>query len=159
MIKDTQTTVRVQACQKNLHNNPPVRSSQFPGPGVYVWRAITHQLPWLPLLALFLLWPSALPYSCCLCSLASLPLDQMEEWGRRDEDGDNSPLLWCSTLASGLNLGLKFYSVDQCLYSSQRSRSWLRLSVSLRVHVSQKHWSLGERACGWLCLWQEIQSR
>lgn len=28
-----------------LYNNPPVRSSQFPGPGVYVCRAITHQLP------------------------------------------------------------------------------------------------------------------
>lgn len=60
---------------KTLHNTPPVRSSQFPGPGVYVSGAITHQVPWLPLSAFCVLWHSPLPYSCCLRSFPLLWLD------------------------------------------------------------------------------------
>lgn len=46
MIKDTHTAAQVLACQKNPSIiTPLLRSSQFPGPGVYVCRAITHQLP------------------------------------------------------------------------------------------------------------------
>lgn len=68
---------------KTIHNNPPVRSSQFPGPSVYVWGAITHQVPLLPLSAFCFLWRSPLPYSCCLRSFPLQWLDCKGEWGKR----------------------------------------------------------------------------
>lgn len=57
VIKSTRSAERVQARRKHSTLTPPVRSSQFPGPGVYVWGVITHQVPWLPLLAFCVLWP------------------------------------------------------------------------------------------------------
>ena len=61
----------------------PVRSSLFPGPGVYVRGAITHRVPWLPLSAFCVLWPSPLPYSCCLHSFPVLWLEETGVWGKR----------------------------------------------------------------------------
>lgn len=57
-----------QNCGKRSPIVPPVRSSQFPGPDVCVWGAITHQLPPLPLSACCVLWHSPLSYSCRVCS-------------------------------------------------------------------------------------------
>ncbi len=85
VIKDTWSAEQVHVCGKHFTLTPPVRSSQFPGPGVYVCGAITHLVPRLPLSAFCVLWPSPLPYSCCLRSFPLLWLEQMGVWGKRME--------------------------------------------------------------------------
>ncbi len=96
MIKNTQSAEQVQACGKHSTLTPPVRSSPFPGPGVYVWGAITHQVPWLPLSAFCVLWPllchTAAVSAASLCSDWIRQESERRRW--RGRDGEAAGMRW-----------------------------------------------------------------